>query len=125
MPLPKPPEDSIIHRDRTLTVCLASHPIVAGHTVVVWNKPVRDLHLLSRPQYERLMDAVDDVRDALIKTLKVRKVYLLYMDEANHVHWHLIPRYDVKGFTLLAHKPARLRDFSLAKKVRAKLIIRK
>ena len=125
MPLPKPPEDSIIHRDRTLTVCLASYPIVTGHTVVVWNKPVRDLHLLSRRQYERLMDVVDDVRDALIKALKVRKVYLLYMDEANHVHWHLIPRYDVKGFTLLAHKPSRLRDFSLAKKVRAKLKIRK
>lgn len=125
MPLPTPPKDSIIYRDRTLTVCLALHPIVPGHVVVVWNAPVRDLHLLSRRQYERLMDVVDDVRNALIKALQVKKVYLLYMDEANHVHWHLIPRYDVKGFTLLAHKPARLKDFSLAAKLREKLRIRK
>lgn len=121
MSLPKPPEASIIFRDGKLTVCLASFPIAKGHTVVVWNKPVRDLHRLTRRDYERLMGAVEDVRDALMAALKVKKVYLLYMDEARHVHWHLIPRYGVKGFTALAHKPGKLRDLSLVVEIRKKL----
>ena len=121
MSLPKPPKESIVYRDRWLTVCLASFPIVKGHTIVVWNAPVRDLHLLTRANYERLMDAVEDVRDALMAAFKVKKAYLLYMDEANHVHWHVIPRYDVKGFTLLKHKPVRLRDFSLVEVVKKNL----
>ncbi|MCK5025428.1 MAG: hypothetical protein KAS15_02475 [Nanoarchaeota archaeon] len=46
------------------------------------------------------------------------------MDEANQVHWHLIPRYNKKGFDLLKHKPAKLKDFSLTKKIRSNLILK-
>jgi len=43
------------------------------------------------------------------------------MDEANQVHWHLFPRYNEKGFDVFEHKPAKLTDFSLTKKVQAHL----
>jgi len=82
---------------------LASFPVTKGHTIVVWKDNVKDLHLLSKKDYEYLMEKVDEVRNALIKTLKVKKVYLIYMDEAKHVHWHLIPRYNVKGYNVLKH----------------------
>jgi diadenosine tetraphosphate (Ap4A) HIT family hydrolase len=36
------------------------------------------------------------------------------MDEAKQVHWHLVPRYDEKGFNLLIHNPKEVKDFPLA-----------
>lgn len=122
MPLPKPLDGALIYEDSKLYVCLANYPLVKGHTIVVWKKLVRDLHLLSKRDYEYLMDNVDDVRNALIKTLKIKKVYLIYMDEINHVHWHLVPRYNKKGFNVLIHKPQLLKDVSLAEKIRKNLI---
>ncbi len=116
--LPKPNKKAIIHEDNKIYACLANQPITKGHTVVVWKKPVSDLHLLSRKDYEYLMNEVDEIRSAMLKALKTRKVYLLYRDEAGHVHWHLIPRYNTKGFNALIHKPSKLKDVSLATKIR-------
>lgn len=96
--LPRPLPAAIIYDDSKLYACLANYPIVKGHTVIVWKKQVSDLHLLSKNDYDYLIDKVDEVRNALRKTLHVKKVYLIYMDEVNQVHWHLIPRYNVKGF---------------------------
>ncbi len=124
MRLPKPFKDAIIYEDNKLYACLANFPIVKGHTVIVWKKPVSDLHLLSEKDYDYLMDRVDELRNALLKTLKIKKVYLIYMDETNQVHWHLVPRYDEKGFNMLAHKPKKLKDFSLAKNIRKNLVIK-
>lgn len=121
--LPKPFEEAIIYNDSKLYACLANYPIIKGHTVIVWKKSVSDLHLLSRKDYEYLMDRLDEVRNALIKTLKVKKVYLIYMDEANHVHWHLVPRYNEKGFDVFKHKPGKLTDFSLTNKIKGNLKI--
>lgn len=122
--LPKPLTKSIIYKDDKLYVCLASNSIVCGHTVVVWNKSVADLHLLAKKDYEYLMDKIDEVRNALLKALKIKKVYLIYMDEVNHVHWHLVPRYNEKGFDVFKHKPAKLKDFQLAEKIRNKLVLK-
>lgn len=85
---------------------------------MVWKKPVADLHLLSEEEYEYLMDKVDQIRNTLMKALKVDKVYLIYMDEIKHVHWHLIPRYNLMGFNLLKHKPKRITSFELGKKLK-------
>ena len=120
--LPKPDKRAIIYEDKKLYACLASFPVTRGHTVVVWKKSVPDLHLLSDKDYDYLMDKVDQMRDALLKTLKLKKVYLVYMDEANQVHWHLIPRYNEKGFDVLTHKPKKLKDFSLAPQIRENLV---
>jgi histidine triad (HIT) family protein len=116
--LPKPNKRAVIYEDKKLYVCLANFPIARGHTVVVWKKPVTDLHLLSRKDYEYLMDKVDETRDALLKSLRLKKVYLIYMDEINHVHWHLVPRYNEKGYDVFEHKPSKLKDFSLIAKLK-------
>ena len=121
--LPKPFKNAIIFQDNKLYACLANEPIVAGHVVVVWNKPVSDINLLNRKDYTHLMNVVNDIRRAMIKTLKVKKVYLLYMDEANHVHWHLVPRYTKLGIDNLLGKPSKIKDFTLDDKIRKNLII--
>lgn len=120
---PKPYKEAVIYQDDKLYVRLANEPIIRGHVVVAWNTPVKDLHLLSRPDYEYLMDRVNDTRQAMIKTLKVKKVYLLYMDEISHVHWHLVPRYSKLGIQNLTGKPGKITDFTLAEKIRKNLII--
>lgn len=122
--LPDPYKNAIIYEDKKIYVCLANNPIVNGHTVIVWKKSVTDLHLLSRKNYEYLMNKVNQVRNALIKTLKVKKVYLLYMDEINQVHWHLVPRFDEKGYKVLTHKPGKIKDFSLDDEIRKNLDIK-
>jgi len=119
--LPKPHKKVLIYQDDKLYVCLASFPIAKGHTVVVWKNKVSDLHLLSKKDYEYLMDKVDEVRNGLMKALGVKKVYLIYMDEANHVHWHLIPRYNEKGYDILKHKPGKLKDFKLVGIIKGRL----
>ena len=122
--LPKPFDQAIIYDDSKLYACLANYPIVKGHTVIVWKRSVSDLHLLSKKDYEYLMDRVDEVRNALMKTLKVKKVYLIYMDEANQVHWHLVPRFNEKGFDVFHHKPIKLEDFSLTDQIKDNLKIK-
>ncbi len=119
---PKPFPGSIFYKDEKLYVCLATHPITRGHVVVVWKKDVSDLRKLSNRDYDYLMDTVDAVRDALLRTLKVTKVYLIYMDETKHVHWHLVPRYNKKGYDVFLHEPKILKNTSLAKKIKKNLI---
>jgi diadenosine tetraphosphate (Ap4A) HIT family hydrolase len=113
--LPKPKRGAVFYQDRFLYATLANFPIAEGHVVVVWKKKVTDLHLLNREEYEYLMDVIDIVRNAMLKVLKVKKVYLIYMDEAKHVHWHLVPRYNELGFNVLMEKPKRLKSTMLAR----------
>jgi len=113
-PLPAAPRESIIYEDQWLYVCLALYPITKGHTIVIWKQKAPDLRVLSDAEYDYLMEVMDVTRDVLLKVLHVKKVYLLYMDEVKQVHWHLVPRYDEKGFNVFAHKPKKTNDFSFA-----------
>ena len=61
---------------------------------------------------------VNIARESLLNTFGVEKVYLFYMDEMEHVHWHLVPRYNEKGFNVFTHKPKKTDDFSLAAKIK-------
>ena len=115
MDLEIPSPESIIHEDDQLYVCLAHHPITKGHSIVVWKDHVEDIHQLKRNEYLHLMRVVDSVRDALLKTYSLEKVYLIYADEIKHVHWHLVPRYVEKGLNILSHDPVEILDFSDAK----------
>ncbi|MEK7669266.1 MAG: HIT family protein [Patescibacteria group bacterium] len=115
--LPKPPPKSIIYDNEWLYVCLALFPITKGHVVVVWKKDMPDLHDLSDSEYDYLMEIVDIARDALLKTLNLEKVYLMYMDEVKQVHWHLVPRYNEQGFDVFSHEPKETHDFSLVSEV--------
>ena len=116
--LPKPLPKAMIYEDENLYACLASHPISRGHTVIVWKKDVPDLKRLAERDYDYLMDTVNAVRNAMLTALKIKKVYLIYMDEAQHVHWHLVPRYNVEGYDIFLHKPQRNVDFSLCPKIK-------
>ncbi len=122
--LPKPYKNAIIYEDEKLYACLANEPIVDGHTVVVWKDKITDLHLLTKKNYEYLMKRVNEIRNAMLEVLGVKKVYLLYMDEAKQVHWHLVPRYNKMGFENLLQKPGKIKDFSLDDKIRKHLSIK-
>lgn len=116
--LPPINRQALIYQDKKVYVCLAQYPVTPGHVVVVWKKKVKDLRLLSIPEYDYLLETVDAVRKAMMKALKIQKVYLVYMDEVRHVHWHLIPRYNVKGFNVFIHNPVKIKNFSLSKKIK-------
>jgi diadenosine tetraphosphate (Ap4A) HIT family hydrolase len=120
----KPNSKAIIYDDEKLYVCLANDSVTEGHTIIVWKDDVPDLYLLADRDYDYLMDTIFAVRNALLKTLKIKKVYLIYMDEANHVHWHLIPRYKEKGFDIFEHKPQVLNNFFLVKKIKKNLVFK-
>ena len=120
--LPKPPKEALIYESDKLYAALATFPITKGHTVVVWREDVPDLHLLGESDYDYLMDVVDATRDALLKTLGIEKVYLLYMDEARHVHWHLVPRYNEKGYDVFRHEPEEIKDFSFANEIKKNFV---
>jgi len=122
--LPKPQKESIIYEDEQLYACLAKESITDGHVVVVLKKEFSDLSFLPDRDYDYLMDTIFAIRNALLKTLKIKKVYLIYMDEMNHVHWHLVPRYVERGFDLFNNKPKILKDFSLVKKIKKNLIFK-
>jgi len=115
--LPTPPKKAIIYEDEKVYVCLASYPITEGHSIVVWKEKTEDINDLSCRAYEYLLDIVDVTREALTKALNVQKVYLAYLDEVNEVHWHLVPRYNKKGFEVFLNKADELKDFSLVKKI--------
>ncbi len=115
------PPESIIFENDILYVCLANHSITKGHTIVFWKDSVQDLHLLNRQEYEYLMDTVDAARNALLRVFGLDKVYLLYMDELKQVHWHLVPRYNEKGFDVFSHLPVKIAEFPLVDKLRVEL----
>jgi diadenosine tetraphosphate (Ap4A) HIT family hydrolase len=113
-----PPKQAIIYQDDKLYVCLASFPLTRGHCIAAWKDRVKDINLLDRKDYEYLMNVVESARKALMKTLDVQKVYLLYLDETKHVHWQLAQRYKEKGYTVLNHQAEELENFDLAKKIK-------
>ena len=112
------PKESIFYEDKNLYAALAYSPLTIGHVVVVWKDDVRDLSKLDEENYSYLMNKVDEVRNVLKKFYSVDKVYLLYMDETQHVHWHLVPRYNQEGFNNLCHAPGKITDFADAEELR-------
>ena len=111
-------QETTFYDDVRLYACLADQPLVPGHSIVAWKTCVPDLHSLTREEYEHLMSCVERVRSALMETLRTDKVYLLYMDEVQHVHWHLIPRHSDKGLSLLCHEPSGTPDLALLPKLK-------
>ena len=98
--------------------------IARGHVVIAWKQDTPDLRRLAERDYDYLMDTINAVRNAMLKALKIRKVYLVYMDEARHVRWRLVPRYNEKGFDVFLHKPTKTTDFSLVPKIKRHLVFR-
>lgn len=114
----KGPKNLIIYEDKALFVCLASKPFAKAHTLVVWKDNVADLHSLGHADYAHLMRIVERTRNALLRTFKTDKVYLFYMDEYRHVHWHLLPRFKAKGFNIVLHPPKKNVDAKVVEEIR-------
>ena len=111
------PPDSVFYEDNKLFVALAYDSLTKGHSVIVWRDKVEDINSLSSNDYDYLMDVVNVTRETLKVYYKVEKVYLMYLDEVKQVHWHLIPRYNEKGFNVLNHTPNKLDNFDDAIKL--------
>lgn len=112
---PEPKEGSVFYEDEKVYACLAFHPIVAGHSIVVWKANVEDLNDLTPDDYHYFIEIVYRVRRALLSVFDTDKVYLAYLDEARHVHASLFPRKrssKMEGFELMAQPPGELTDFS-------------
>lgn len=124
------PKNSIIFEDNKVIVAMAYEPLTKGHSVVIWKGGESDINKLSTEDYEYLMDVVDVTRDTLRKFYNIEKVYLMYLDECNWVHWHLVPRYDEKGFNVLNNKTSRIDNFdevgqlsNVFKEIQQKMIV--
>ncbi len=111
---PEPKEGTVFYDDGKVYACLAFEPKVEGHTIVAWKNKVEDLSHLPIEDYQHLMNIVNMARNALLKAYKTTKVYLAYLDESRHVHWHLLPRIEgaKKGFDLMAQPSGELTDLS-------------
>jgi diadenosine tetraphosphate (Ap4A) HIT family hydrolase len=112
------PKESIFYEDNKVIVALAHEPITKGHSVVIWKNREVDINNLSTEDYEYLMDVVDVTRESLCKYYSTDKVYLMYLDECKWVHWHLVPRYNEKGFNILKNQPIKTDDFSDVEKLK-------
>jgi diadenosine tetraphosphate (Ap4A) HIT family hydrolase len=123
---PEPKEGTVFYDDGRVYACLAFEPKVEGHTIVAWKEEVEDLSRLSPEDYQHLMNVVNRVRNALLKTFETTKVYLAYLDEACHVHWHLLPWIEggKKGFDLMAQPSEELTDLSKVSLLRSLLSIK-
>jgi len=111
---PEPKKGTVFYDDGRVYACLAFAPKAEGHTIVAWKEEVKDLSHLSPEDYQHLMNVVNKVRNALLKVFKTDKVYLAYLDEDGHVHWHLFPRIEgsKKGFDLMCQPSGELTDLS-------------
>lgn len=117
---PEPRGGTVFYEDNRVYACLAFEPIVEGHTIVAWKEEVKDISHLSPEDYQRLMQIVQMVRNALLYTYGISKVYLAYIDEICHVHWHLFPRKEggETGFSPLAKPHGELTDLSVVPRLR-------
>jgi diadenosine tetraphosphate (Ap4A) HIT family hydrolase len=103
---PEPLEGTVFYEDDRSYACLAFHPIAEGHTIVAWKDDFEDLNDMNVADYDHLMRVVFVVRDALMRCYNAPKVYVAYLDEFRHVHFHLFPRKegDEMGFGFM-NKP--------------------
>ena len=117
---PEPMEGTVFYEDSRAYACLAFEPIAEGHTIVAWKEDVEDISHLSPEDYQHLMEIVQMVRNALLYVYNTPKVYLAYLDEIRHVHWHLFPRKEggETGFSLLAKPHGELTDLSAIPRLR-------
>jgi diadenosine tetraphosphate (Ap4A) HIT family hydrolase len=112
---PEPKEGSIFFEDRETYACLAFEPRVPGHTIVAWRADVEDLNDLTPAGFSHLVHVVYRVRNVLLGEFETDNVYVFYLNEAKHVHFHLLPRMPggEKGPGLLSRPAGELTEHDL------------
>ena len=119
---PEPKKGTVFYEDDKLRACLAFDPIIKGHSILEWKEHIEDLNDLNLEDYSYLMDFVYKIRDALKKAYNVPKVYVAYLDESCHVHFHFFPRKDndISGFYLMCCKKPKVPiDFPIVPKLKS------
>ncbi len=120
---PEPKEGSVFFGDKEVYACLAFHPVIEGHTIVaVKRNDVDDIGQLPAEERLHLLQIVFEVvRPALLACYKTDKVYVAYLDETGHPHFHLFPRKEGEGegFGLMARPHGESTDFSMIHKLRS------
>ena len=116
---PDPMPGSVFYEDELVYACLAFHPIIEGHTIVVWKADVEDIGELPAQDSLYLWGVVLKIRKALLRHYNTDKVYVAYLDESRHVHIHLFPRRPggEEGFGLMAKPHGSLEDLSAVPKL--------
>jgi len=118
----EPKEGTVFYEDKKVRACLAFDPITKGHSILEWKEHFEDLNDLSLEDYNYLMNIVYKVRSVLKEVYNVPRVYIAYLDESHHVHFHFFPRKedDIKGFQLMCcKKPKESIDFSMVPKLKS------
>ena len=85
----------VLFRNADLRVVLVDDAAYPGFCRVVWQAHVKEMTTLSPAQRNVLMDAVWRVEAALLETMQPAKINLASLGNmTQHLHWHLIPRYN-------------------------------
>ena len=120
---PGPKEGSIFYEDEKVYACLAFEPVVDGHTVAaVKRNDIDDIGKLPKEERSHLLRLVfEAVRPALIECYQIEKVYVVYIDETRHPHFHLYPseKGGEQGFGLMTRRYKELTDFSMIPRLRS------
>lgn len=94
-------EQQTVYEDDEILVILDDYPIAHGHTLVILKDHCRDITCVPPEKAARLGANVARVAAALKGACNAALIYVASLGEqVQHVHYHLIPRYerDTKGF---------------------------
>ena len=103
-----------IYEDNLTYVMLDDFPISRGHSLVMTKEHISDISLGGLTIGHALGETSALVAKVLKESLNPEKVYLIsFNEEIQHLHFHLIPRYetDRKGFDHLKSKRGKLENY--------------
>jgi diadenosine tetraphosphate (Ap4A) HIT family hydrolase len=85
----------VLFRTDDYRVVLVDDTAYPGFCRVIWQQHVKEMTMLSPVQRNVLMDVVWRVEAALLETMQPAKVNLASLGNmTQHIHWHLIPRFN-------------------------------
>ncbi|HEY4072424.1 MAG TPA: HIT family protein [Herbaspirillum sp.] len=85
----------VLFRTVDYRVVLVDDAAYPGFCRVIWQQHVKEMTMLSPVQRTMLMDAVWRVEAALLEAMQPVKVNLASLGNmTQHIHWHLIPRFN-------------------------------
>jgi diadenosine tetraphosphate (Ap4A) HIT family hydrolase len=121
LPLQNPTEKATYYEDDYCYACLATDSRVDGHSIVAWKEPIENLWDLSREERSHFWDIVSDLSSVLHRYYEAPKVYVAFLNEANHVHVHVAPRVEeqkTRGFALFDLPVRNLEELDFTKDVK-------
>jgi diadenosine tetraphosphate (Ap4A) HIT family hydrolase len=85
----------VIHEFEHSIFVLGDHQYFPGYSLILLKDHVRELHELEPEVQTALFQEVMTATNALVRTFQPWKMnHASYGNQDQHVHWHLIPRYD-------------------------------